>query len=78
MLIQTHRRSHSDIYHRTQLYRVIDFIGRWSMIDIFMVSILVAMVRFGWFAQVTADMGAVYFSGVVTRTSNRIRAMQTF
>jgi len=68
MLIATHYQSATQLNNRTRLYRFIDFIGRWSMIDIFMVSILVALVHFGWFAQITPDMGAVYFSGVVILT----------
>ena len=40
---------------RTRLYRIVDYIGRWSMIDIFMESILVALVQFG--AVVTIDPG---------------------
>jgi uncharacterized paraquat-inducible protein A len=32
---------------RTRLYRLIDLIGRWSNIDLFMISLLVAMVQFG-------------------------------
>ena len=43
LLIQTHRRSPEQLPNRTRLYRVLDFIGRWSMVDIFVVSILVAL-----------------------------------
>jgi len=38
------------------------------MVDIFMVSILVALVRFGAFVQIKADIGAIYFTGVVILT----------
>jgi paraquat-inducible protein A len=47
---------------------MIDFIGRWSMIDIFMISILVALVRFGQFAQIDALTGAPCFAAVVVLT----------
>jgi paraquat-inducible protein A len=67
-LIQTQRGVGHELRMRTRLYRVIDFIGRWSMVDVFMVSILVALVRFGQFAQITADVGAFYFASVVILT----------
>lgn len=60
------RRQH--LKRLTKLYRVIDFIGRWSMIDVFMISILVAVVRFGFLANVRAEPGVVFFTFVVIVT----------
>jgi paraquat-inducible protein A len=68
LLIDTGRRSSQHLHTRTRLYRIIDFIGRWSMVDVFVVSILVALVHFGWLAQITADWGAIYFASVVVLT----------
>jgi uncharacterized paraquat-inducible protein A len=45
-----------------------DRCGRWSMINVFMISILVALVRFGQFANIRADVGAACFAAVVVRT----------
>ncbi|WP_428395209.1 paraquat-inducible protein A [Lichenicoccus sp.] len=56
------------IVDRTKLFRVVDFIGRWSMIDVFMVSILVALVRYGPLANVRADGGMMAFASVVVLT----------
>jgi len=53
---------------RTRLYRLVDIIGRWSMIDVFMVSILVALVQMGVLAQVTPGFGGVFFAAVVILT----------
>ena len=53
---------------RTVLYRVVDAIGRWSMIDIFMESILVGVVQFGKIASVYPGPGAVAFAAVVILT----------
>jgi len=53
---------------RTQLYRLTEFIGRWSMIDIFVIGILVALVQFGNVATVTPGMGALCFAAVVILT----------
>ena len=53
---------------RTRLYRFIEGIGRWSNIDVFMLSILVALVQFGSLTRVEAEPGAVAFAGVVILT----------
>jgi paraquat-inducible protein A len=64
--IQTRRQGR--LRDRTTLYRIVDFIGRWSMIDIFMESILVALVQFGSLLTITPGIGAVAFAGVVILT----------
>jgi len=53
---------------RTRLYRWVDAIGRWSNIDVFMLSLLVALVQFGVLARVDAQPGAVAFAAVVVVT----------
>jgi len=53
---------------RTRLYRVTETIGRWSMVDVFVVSILVALVRLGNLASVEAEAGAIFFCAVVILT----------
>ena len=51
-----------------KLYRVIVWIGRWSMLDIFIISILVALVQFGKLGTVDAGPAAYAFAGVVVIT----------
>lgn len=53
---------------RGVMYRFIEWIGRWSMLDVFVIAILVALVNFGSIAQITAGMGAVAFALVVILT----------
>ena len=53
---------------RTRLYRLTEAIGRWSMLDIFVVTILVALVHFGSLANIAAGDGAIYFAAVVVIT----------
>ncbi len=53
---------------RTVMYRVTEGIERWSMIDIFMISILVGLVKLGAVATVEAGIGATSFAGVVVLT----------
>ena len=74
VLLTTHAGSTEHLEGRTRAFRVIDFIGRWSMIDVFMVSILVALVRFGQFVNVQADLGAVCFAAVVVLTIFAVNA----
>ncbi|KJE35412.1 paraquat-inducible protein A [Thalassospira sp. HJ] len=53
---------------RTLIYRVTELVGRWSMVDVFMVSILAALVKLGDIATVQPGFGAVAFCGVVILT----------
>ena len=68
MLITTQRGSQVRLVDRARLYRLVEIIGRWSMIDVFMVSILVALVHMGVLAQVTPGFGGVFFAAVVILT----------
>jgi paraquat-inducible protein A len=68
MVTSTWRGSSFALVQRTRLFRIVDIIGRWSMIDVFMVSILVAVVRFHSLANVTANAGMVAFAAVVVLT----------
>jgi paraquat-inducible protein A len=52
----------------TSLLRFIDFIGRWSMLDVFLVAILVALVKLGTIATINPEQGIVAFAGVVVLT----------
>ena len=53
---------------RTRLYRLIEFIGRWSMLDLFVVTLVVGMVQFEPLMWVTPGAGAVFFAAVVVLT----------
>lgn len=52
----------------TRLYRIIAFVGRWSMLDIFMISILAGLVDLGGVAKVIAGPAATAFAAVVVLT----------
>ena len=49
-------------HSRTHLYEIIEFIGRWSMIDVFVVAILAALVRLGFVATIDPGPAAVCFA----------------
>lgn len=53
---------------RTRAYRAVEFVGRWSMLDIFVVTLTVALVRFDALATITAGPGAIAFGCVVIVT----------
>jgi paraquat-inducible protein A len=53
---------------RTMLYRLTEAVGRWSMLDVFVVTILVALVKLGAIASIEAGPAAVYFALVVIIT----------
>ena len=53
---------------RTVMFRLTETIGRWSMIDIFMISILIGLVKLGAVATIEAGVGATSFAAVVVLT----------
>ena len=53
---------------RARLYRLVQTVGHWSMLDVFVVVILVGMVRFGAFASVRPEAGLLAFGAVVVAT----------
>jgi len=68
LLWSIHRRWRWRPRDRTLLYRIIESVGRWSMIDIFMTSILVALVKLGNVATIETGLGATCFASVVVLT----------
>ena len=68
LLVSVHRRSTARLRDRTRLYRIVEGIGRWSMVDVFMTGILAALVALGNLATISPGPGAVAFCGVVIVT----------
>lgn len=68
LLISVQRESKWRPKDRTRLYRITEAVGRWSMVDIYVVTILVALVKLGALATIEAGVGAVFFGGVVVVT----------
>lgn len=59
---------------RTRLYRLTEFVGRWSMVDVFVVAILVALIRMGKLMSIYPGAAAMAFASVVVVTM--LAAMQ--
>ncbi|HEY5645666.1 MAG TPA: paraquat-inducible protein A [Pseudomonadales bacterium] len=53
---------------RTRLYRITEFIGKWSMVDVFVVSILVALIQITGIIVIRPGGAALAFAGVVVLT----------
>tara|TARA_R110000823_G_scaffold144958_5_gene275099 strand:+ start:21067 stop:21687 length:621 start_codon:yes stop_codon:yes gene_type:complete len=53
---------------RSRLYRITEFIGKWSMTDVFVVAILVALVHLGGLLVIRPGIAALSFAGVVIIT----------
>ena len=67
-LVSTRRHSRQNLVVRTRLYRIIEQIGRWSNIDVFMIALLDSLVRFGFLATIKPMPGALAFASVVLLT----------
>lgn len=63
-----HRRSRWRQRERAALYRLVETVGHWSMLDVFVVVLLVGMVRFGVLASVEPEAGLLAFGAVVVST----------
>jgi paraquat-inducible protein A len=68
LIVSVKRGSNRRRRDRTVLYRMIESVGRWSMVDIFMISILVALVNLQEIATIEPGAGAVAFASVVILT----------
>lgn len=62
------RRSRRSPLQRTRLYRMVEFVGRWSMLDIYVITMLVALVNFQGIATIQAGPAAIAFGAVVVLT----------
>ncbi len=68
ILLSLHYRWQNWLRHKTVMFRFICFIGRWSMLDIFVIALLCVLVRFGSLSSITAAPAVTYFAGVVVLT----------
>ncbi|MBF0368804.1 MAG: paraquat-inducible protein A [Magnetococcales bacterium] len=75
LLISVQIKSHTKPKDRTILYRILEGVGRWSMVDIYVIAVMVALVNFGPIATITPGVGASFFAAVVVMT---LFAAETF
>jgi paraquat-inducible protein A len=74
LLISVQKKSEWRRIDRARMYRITEFVGRWSMVDIYVVTILVALVNLGAIADIDAGPAAFYFATVVIITIFAARA----
>lgn len=77
MLLATLQGSPRLLIARTRLFRVIDTVGSWSNIDVFVASVLVALLQFGAIAEARAGAGLTAFAAVVILTMVATRTFDT-
>lgn len=68
LLVTVQRSSAFRPLDRTRLYRVTELVGAWSMVDVFLVAILTALVNLGALATIRPGIGVTFFAAVVVLT----------
>lgn len=68
IVIAVRRKSVRQPQQRSRLFRVVEYVGRWSMLDVFAMSLLVALVQVQSLATVQVRPAALAFAGVVVLT----------
>ncbi|MES2072072.1 MAG: paraquat-inducible protein A [Pseudomonadota bacterium] len=68
LLLTCWRKSGWNPLPRAQLFRLVEAVGRWSMLDVYVVTVLVALVQFQSLASVHPGGGALAFGAVVVLT----------
>jgi len=68
LIVTARRRSHWRQRERAKLYRMIDAVGHWSMLDVYVVVMLGGMFQFGALGAVEAEPGLLAFGAVVVFT----------
>ena len=68
LLISVQRRSSWRPRDRAALYRVVELIGRWSMLDVFVLTLLIALVQLGSLMTIEVGRAGTFFAAVVVLT----------
>ncbi|MEI6415295.1 MAG: paraquat-inducible protein A [Pseudomonadota bacterium] len=74
LLLSVHRQSRHRLMARSRWYRWVEIIGRWSMVDIFVLALMVALMTFGQLSTVEVGPAALPFAAVVILTMLASRA----
>ncbi|SMD10312.1 paraquat-inducible protein A [Desulfocicer vacuolatum DSM 3385] len=68
LLISVQKKSSRRPLDKTRLYRMVEAVGRWSMVDIFVITIIAALIKLGVLVDFKTGPAAVYFGAVVVVT----------
>lgn len=61
-----------------QIYKFLELIGRWSMLDIFLVAVMVGIIKLGHWASVTAEPGSIFFALIVIFTMIASQSLEKY
>jgi paraquat-inducible protein A len=68
LLVSVQRGSVKNNHDRTRLYRIVELIGRWSMLDVFVATFTVSLVQLQPLMSVAPGLGVLFFAAVVILT----------
>ena len=68
LLIAVQRRMGGDRHGRSRLYRLLEFVGRWSMLDVFVITFTVALIQLEPLMSIKPGAGVLFFAAVVVLT----------
>jgi paraquat-inducible protein A len=68
LLYSVHVGSRWKLIEKNKLFKTIDIIGKWSMLDIFVIGLMISLVQFGELARVTTGFAAISFATMVILT----------
>jgi paraquat-inducible protein A len=68
LLVSVQKRTRWQPVQRTKLYRIVEAVGRWSMLDVYVVAVIVALVQLNALATIRPGPGAIAFGAVVVLT----------
>ena len=68
LLITIQRGSALNTHERTRIYVLVEFVGRWSMLDVFVDAFIVALIQLKPLMSVEPGLGVVFFMAVVVLT----------
>ena len=68
LLYSVHTGSRWRLGEKNRLFKMIDIIGKWSMLDIFVIGLMITLVQFGELARVTTGFAAISFATMVVLT----------
>ena len=62
---------------KTVLYHIVEIIGKWSMLDVYVITIMAGLVNMGYIIKIKGDMGAVFFGATVVMTMLASKSFDT-
>jgi paraquat-inducible protein A len=68
LLTSVARHSLGSALQKSRLFRLVEFIGRWSMLDVYAIALLVSLVQIRSLATIQVGLGALCFGTVVVLT----------